>query len=54
MIKKDENYAETMNAKSQNVDTSSAAELPKCKYNKSSIKTGSICGKRGYLLLFIN
>ena len=54
MVKKGKNYAETINAKSQNVDTSSAAELPKCKYNKSSIKTGSLCDKRGYLLLFIN
>ena len=25
----------------------SAAKLPKCRYNKSRIKTGSLCDKRG-------
>ena len=30
------------------LSTSSAAEIPKCKYNKSSIKTGSPCNAATY------
>ena len=38
----------------ENVSTSGTAKLPNCQYNKSSIKTGSMCDKRGYLLLFLS
>ena len=51
-IKKGENYAETTIAMSKNVSTSSTAKLPNSQYNKSSIKTRSLCDKRGYSLLF--
>ena len=51
-IKKGENYAETIIAMSKNVSISSTAKLPNCQYNKSSIKTKSLCDKSGYLLLF--
>ena len=38
MIKKDENYAETINAKSQNVDTSSAADFQNANIIKAALK----------------
>ena len=51
-IKTPENYAETITAMSENVGISSTAKLPNCQHNKSSIKTRSLCGKRGYFTFF--
>ena len=33
------------------ISTSSAPKFPKCKCDKGSTKTGSLCDKRGYLLI---
>ena len=51
-IKTGENYAETIIPMPENVSTSSTAKLLNCQYNKSSIKTRSLCDKLSYLILF--
>ena len=53
-IKTCENDAETMIAVSESVSTSSTAKLSICQYNKTSIKTRSLCDKRGYLRHFFH